>query len=164
MNAPLTTADIARANGEVDFENEKRNKHEAEAVTYESSAISADGGDDDRRRTFPPPRKAVAAVRNRVFRRPGHRRHARSESAPPKIATPDVVAGRPLPIAKQQAMMLAHTRATLAPPRAANAAPPRPHNRKYSVKIRLNHQNSRNLHAPAIAAPYLCTKKNQKCL
>ena len=32
------------------------------------------------------------------------------------------------------------------------------------VKFRLNRQNRRNLHAPAIAAPYLCTKKNQKCL
>ena len=32
----------------------------------------------------------------------------------PKIATPEVVAGRPLPIAKLQAMMLAHTRTTLA--------------------------------------------------
>ena len=32
------------------------------------------------------------------------------------------------------------------------------------VKIRLNHQIVRNLHAPGIAAPYLCTKKNQKCL
>ena len=28
----------------------------------------------------------------------------------PKIATPEAVAGRPLPIAKLQAMMLAHTR------------------------------------------------------
>ena len=38
----------------------------------------------------------------------------------PKIATPEAVAGRPLPIAKLQAMMLAHTRTTLAPhPRAA---------------------------------------------
>ena len=27
------------------------------------------------------------------------------------------------------------------------------------VKIRLNHQIVRNLHAPGIAAPYLCTKK-----
>ena len=44
----------------------------------------------------------------------------------PKIATPEVVAGRLLPIAKLQAMMLAHTRTPLAPhprpPRAANAA------------------------------------------
>ena len=32
----------------------------------------------------------------------------------PKIATPEAVAGRPLPIAKLQAMMLAHTRTTRA--------------------------------------------------
>ena len=38
---------------------------------------------------------------------------------------------------------------------------PSPHNRKYSVKIRLNRQNCRNLHAPRPAAPYLC---KQKCL
>ena len=31
------------------------------------------------------------------------------------------------------------------------------------VKIRLNHQIVRNLHAPAITAPYLCTKIH-KCL
>ncbi|MDY5118843.1 MAG: hypothetical protein SPE65_02535, partial [Muribaculaceae bacterium] len=50
----------------------------------------------------------VAAVRSRVFRRPGRRRHARSTDDTYIIATPEVVAGRPLPIAKPQVMMLAH--------------------------------------------------------
>ena len=31
------------------------------------------------------------------------------------------------------------------------------------VKIRLNRQNCRNLHAPRQKPPYLCTKTNQKC-
>ena len=30
--------------------------------------------------------------------------------------------------------------------------------RQKHVKIRLNHQIARNLHAPGITAPYLCTK------
>ena len=32
---------------------------------------------------------------------------------------------------------------------------------KMHVKIRLNHQIVRNLHAPGFAAPYLCTKKTK---
>ena len=51
-------------------------------------------------------------MRSRVFRRPRCRRHARSTDDTYIIATPEVVAGRPLPIAKLQAMMLARTRAT----------------------------------------------------
>ena len=58
----------------------------------------------------------VAAVRSPVFRRPGRRRHAGTAEPAIYIATPEVVAGCQLPIAKPQAMMLAHTRATLAPP------------------------------------------------
>ena len=46
------------------------------------------GDDDDKRRTFPPPRQAVAAVRSRVFRRPGCRRHARSTENTYIITTP----------------------------------------------------------------------------
>ena len=57
------------------------------------------GDDDDKRRTFPPPRQAVAAVRSRVFRRPGCRRHARSTERTYIIATPEAVAGCPLPTA-----------------------------------------------------------------
>ena len=56
---------------------------------------TAAGGDDDKRRTFPPPRQAVAAVRSRVFRRPGCRRHARSTENTYIIATPEAVAGCP---------------------------------------------------------------------
>ena len=55
------------------------------------------GDDDDKRRTFPPPRQAVAAVRSRVFRRPGCRRHARSTENTYIIATPEAVAGCPAP-------------------------------------------------------------------
>ena len=58
---------------------------------------TAAGGDDDKRRTFPPPRQAVAAVRSRVFRRPGCRRHARSTENTYIIATPEAVAGCPAP-------------------------------------------------------------------
>ena len=60
---------------------------------------TAAGGDDDKRRTYPPPRQAVAAVRSRVFRRPGCRRHARSTERTYIIATPEAVAGCPLPTA-----------------------------------------------------------------
>ena len=51
------------------------------------------GDDDDKRRTFPPPRQAVAAVRSRVFRRPGCRRNTRSTENTYIIATPEAVAG-----------------------------------------------------------------------
>ena len=64
-----------------------------------SDLFSADGGADDRRRAFPPPRRRWQAVRSRVFRRPGCRRHARSTERTYIIATPEAVAGCPLPTA-----------------------------------------------------------------
>ena len=66
----------------------------------------------------------------------------------PKIATPEVVAGRPLPIAKLQAMMLAHTRAPLAPPRAATQ---RTHAPK---RVSLQASESHSVACPIITTRY----------
>ena len=131
------------------------------------------GDDDDKRRTFPPPRQAVAAVRSRVFRRPGCRRHARSTENTYIIATPEAVAGcsaphnAPSPPGGYAVSQERHTmvRASASPSECSEFsefseisdcfADARPKNPQ-CVKIRLNRQNCRNLHAPLIAPHYLC--------
>ena len=98
------------------------------------------GDDDDKRRTFPPPRRRWQAV--------------------PLHTTPHFRQGGYVVSQERHTMV----RASASPSECsecseisdcfADARPKKPQ----CVKIRLNHQIARNLHAPLISPHYLCTK------